>query len=280
MENNVYERKDKRIGISFEASKDLRTYVYGDTIDELIDGIEMLANGYLTYEFFCKFPNLTKQQLKRLDKIMLDDLDNHPSVVFKYVCKRKEKLNYFEEFKDKFIKKDDKPFIYDLAKIFQDEDLIEAFLTPPFLENRLCEFVREFGDIYLQRIKNIIFDSKIKYQVNNICIILQDHNLLTPEDILIAEDILKETKNASYIRSFAEHIKGAHILELEEAFINSVGYLSSVEIFAFAHIAGADVEKLRTVMYKKGDLWDIKEFENEFGKKPKKSFNFFGKSKE
>lgn len=80
MEKNV--NTTKKLGVSFKRDySNLELHVYGDTIDELIDGLSRLKDGAFINYFVFKFEKrLTEEQLLRLDDIMLTT-DNAEEIV-------------------------------------------------------------------------------------------------------------------------------------------------------------------------------------------------------
>lgn len=84
--NNEKNEKKLCIGIRGETGQ-LEKYVFGDTIDELINGLEVLKDGKLINRFIENFPNLAEEQLMRLDVIMAQTEDAEQ--IYNYAIKRK-----------------------------------------------------------------------------------------------------------------------------------------------------------------------------------------------
>ena len=106
MEKISKKRNDLNLSFCFE---DLT--IYGGSIDELIDKIELLTDMTLEYgklinEFIKKF-NLSSEQYLRLDKLILNT--NNSKQILKYLVNRTEHrssspISNLDEFEDKLIK--------------------------------------------------------------------------------------------------------------------------------------------------------------------------------
>ena len=75
--------KTKKLGVSFKCDSDIEKYIYGNTIDELIDGLALIKDAKFINQFVNEFKSLTEEQLLRLDQIMLTTDD--AKKIMKYI---------------------------------------------------------------------------------------------------------------------------------------------------------------------------------------------------
>lgn len=281
MENTCQKRNDLKLSF---CSEDLT--IYGGSIDELIDQLESLTDvilecGKFINEFIEKF-NLSSEQYSRLDKLILNTNDSKQFL--RYVVNRiaqarrsGSSIDNLDEFEDKLIKIADSKSIIRFLLLIPNVNVRkfeDAFCNGDFIlkntNQRVTFFLIEGMD--LNRIKKMAFESKNSELIYEICMCLQDKNLLSQEDVSLAEDIIIESKDYIIIWKFAKNIAKANIEKLQDGFIKAKPDQSMI-VFNFALIEGADAEKLRPIMLQTTDefrwFW-INSFEEKFGKFPPK----------
>lgn len=161
----------KKLGLSFQSDySNLKLHVYGDTIDELIDGLSRLKDGAFINYFVFKFKKrLTEEQLSRLDEIMLTT-DNGKEIV-NYARSRKEKIDT-QKYQDRLIELKD---IWGLGEfesfaIEVDREKIKRFVFEKGTLNEVINFtmwfVRKNADDRFEA-KKLVLESKDNEAISN-----------------------------------------------------------------------------------------------------------------
>lgn len=238
----------KKLGVSFQRDySNLELHVYGDTIDELIDGLSRLKDGAFIDYFVFKFEKrLTEEQLLRLDEIMLTT-DNAEQIVI-YAERRKDRINT-QKYQDRLIELKDMWRLVKFtsfaigADIEKTEDAVKTYGNGR-TANMLLE---EVDGVNSEKMKKFIFEKGSPYEVFSFAHSLK---LIDPEinmnDIFKAKKIVLGSKDDSAIEMWARFI--------------------------------GDVEEAREAINKIGDEEAIKSFNKEFPK-PIIKKNFFNRFK-
>lgn len=246
MEKNV--NTTKKLGVSFQSDySNLELHVYGDTIDELIDGLSRLKDGAFINYFVFKFEKrLTEEQLSRLDEIMLTT-DNAKEIV-RYAKRRKEKINT-QKYQDRLSEIKDMRRLVDFTSFAIGVDIEKTEDALISSENVRCaeNLLQMVNGVNREKIKKFIFEKGSPYEVFSFAHSLK---LIDPEinmnDIFKAKKIVLGSKDDSAIEMWARFI--------------------------------GDVEEAREAINKIGDEEAIKSFNKEFPK-PIIKKNFFNRFK-
>ena len=257
-------RKDKKLGISFEASNDLKKYVFGDNVDELIDGLALLNDGRFVNEFVWKFPDLTETQLVRLDTIMLRT--SNAKEIVEYAIRRAEKLSnrmYIEKRLVELRK------IFDICKYAENCQVnnIDAFVDV-ICEEKISYAINRIAKVdgaNLFKLKKAIFQIDNIYELIKFCSYCQNKadNIIIQEDVQKVEQLVIDKGDAIDARVCAEDLKGVNIVKLQYIVENS-GNAEQILYFA-RYVSGADIAGLRKAMLKTKDVGRIARFKEEFG---------------
>lgn len=276
----------KKLSFSVRISDDTRKYVHGDTIDELIEAIELLKDVKFIKKFVEEFPNLSTDQYDRLEHVVLNS--NNIDEICKYAANVKVLINR-EKFEDAVIASSDNKKIIKFASnviganiekledaviASKDKNSILDFFfnvrnsNPEKIKKALLAgekdataiydyFVRKKGRGYTIDMNEIkeIDDIIIASNDANICLLWAQKNI-EGIDIPKLEDVVIQSKNTHYILLFAMNVKGANIEKLEDAYIE---YENSAYNFAdFAtKVKGSNIEKLEDAVIKKGEASNI-----------------------
>lgn len=252
-------RKDKKLGVSFEVSNGMRKYVFGDTIDELIDGLEILNDGNFAIDFRYKFPDLTENQLARIDKVVVTGSNDAEKMVCYAI--RRRKLSNPKEFEEKLVKLRGYREILKYVQILEVNNLsllvdciCNGLSTGAMLE------MSKVKNVDLLKIKNAIFKRSqdicwISNLIDFIAYHQNESTVITAEDIKNAEQLVIESNNSSYIKKFAEKIKGADKQKLQRI-VEELGCADIIYEFA-KDVEDADIESLRLAMKKADKCYDF-----------------------
>lgn len=209
-------------------------HVYGDTIDELIDGLSRLKDGAFINYFVLKFKTLTEEQLLRLDDIMLTTVGAEQIVI--YAERRKDKINT-KKYQNGLIELKNIPILIRFTSfaiqpnIVKTEDEIENYGKACFAVD-LLEVVE---GVNKERMKRFIFDCKDAYCAFRFIRFLQSkEKMLNMNDVLETKKIVLNSKDDFEISRWAKWI--------------------------------GDIEEAREAINKISDKEVIKEFNKEFPK--------------
>lgn len=227
MEKNV--NTTKKLGVSFKRDySNLELHVYGDTIDELIDGLSRLRDGAFINYFVFKFKTLTEEQLLRLDDIMLTT-DNAEEIL-KYANRRKDKINT-KKYQDKLIELKDMRKLADFTAfaigvdIEKTEDAIIKYGKPSDAMY-LCKIVK---GVNKEKMKQFIFEKGTASEVFYFAHMIHSiDSVVNMNDILEAKKIVLDSKDNDAIFRWAIFI--GDVEEAREA-INKIGDKKSIEEF-------------------------------------------------
>lgn len=274
MEKNV--NTTKKLGVSFQSDySNLELHVYGDTIDELIDGLSRLKDGAFINYFVFKFKGrLTEEQLSRLDEIMITT-DNAEQIV-SYAKRRKEKINT-QKYQDRLIELKDMWRLVDFTSfaigvdIEKTEDAVIAY-GDGGNANRLIE---EVDGVNIKKIKEFIFEKGREYEVYHYIQILKRKKMaININDIIEAKKIVIKSQNTQTIRFWADGI--GDVKEMQDI---TIQYGDAWDMYGFAkEVKNADIEKIRIAINKTNEKDVIQRFNHEFPK-PIIKKNFFNRFK-
>lgn len=265
MERVYEERTDKKIGISFRDSVGSRRYVFGNNIDELIDGLELLNDGNCVNKFICNFPDLTETQLVRLDTIMLRT--SNAKEIVEYAIKRAEKLSNRRYIEKRLV---ELRKVFDICKYAENCQVnnIDAFVDVICEEKESYYAIKRIAKVdgaNLFKLKKAIFQIDDIYELIGFCSYFQNKtdNIITQEDVQKVEQLVIDKDNACYACVCAEELKGVNIVKLQYIVENSG---SAEEILDFAkYVGGADIAGLRKAILKTKDTERIAMFIKKFG---------------
>lgn len=258
----------KKLGISFKCGSDVEKYIYGNTIDELIDGLALIKDGKFINQFVNEFKSLTEEQLLRLDKIMVTT--DSAAEIIEYAKRRKDKINTIE-YQNKLIELKNMYILIRFTafaiqpNITMTEDAIIDYGNPIVA----VDLLKDIEGVNVEKMKKFIFDCKDAYSAYYLIRHFQSkEKILNMNDILEAKKILIEAKNISIIYDWAENI--GDVTEMEDVTIN---YGTAYYMYQFANgIKNSNIEKIREAINKTGDQDMIKRFNSDFPKPIIKSF--------
>lgn len=280
----------KKLSVSFKYSNKIKKYVNGDTIDELIDGLELLNDGSFINDFVA-IQQLTQEQLERLDKIILSCKEAEE--ICEYAIYRKEVSN-LSEFEDTLISLDAPYQICELAKLkgASIEKLQNAVIESKNTD-AMVRFYKEIESADAEKTKKALFEQKA---ASDIFFFfwkkIEREKIIIMSEIFEAENIIIESKNAQTMRFWLEFIR--YSTKMEDALIecnevlqlyelakglkngNSISKLEDAVIasgnaeviYRFAkYIEGSNKKKLRKAIMKTKDQHWIREWKADFGTK-------------
>lgn len=245
---NNFEGKNinKKFGVSFKISDQMTQHIFGDTIDELIDGLEVLKNGSFINQFVTQFSHLTQEQLARLDTLILQT-DNEEAIRC-YAKKRKTQLSNPEAFEERVLR-----FKRDASAL---------------------NYISGLPGVDLLKIKKAIFQTGNICEIIRFCQMYQDkEDVIAQEDIEEVEQMAINSKVGVHM-SWCAKIRGTNIERLQKAVEDSGASAAMIQI---AKVEGADINRLRTAIKKTGRMGDIKLFISLYGDDEKQSRFFFKK---
>lgn len=277
----------KRLGFSVKNSETSREkYVFGDTVDELIDGIEIYKDGNFINQFVTEFSNaLTEEHLQRLDKLILET-KNAREIVDYAKCRRT--LSNVEDFEDTLISLKDFDCVVEVAAyspILRNLNIekLESAVIEGGSPKHICAF-SHVNNCNFSRVKKALLETKSLNDIASFCLNFGNRTaLLTQEDIQYIQNLVISSKDLHYIKFIAAHVDGANIEALQDEIISS-GDPDYIYMFA-RDVKGADIEKLGKAMSKTNSTSDIQYWERNLGAITpvsvfkKKRFSFFKKSK-
>lgn len=276
----------KKLSVSFHYSNGIKKCVNGDTIDELIDGLELLNDGRFINDFVSK-QQLTQEQLERLDKIILNCKD--AKQICKYAINRQEVSN-LSEFEDTLISLDAPYQICELAKLkgASIEKLQNAVIESKNT-SAIVRFYKEIESADAEKIKKALFEQKA---ASDIFFFfwkkIEREKITNMSEIFEAENIIIESENAQTMRFWLESIrystkmedaliecnrvwelyelakemKNGNISKLEDAVIASE---NAEVIYIFARdVKDSNKKKLRKAIMKTKDKYWIREWKKYF----------------
>ena len=270
MNKNEEKTTEKKLGISFGKNEGIRKYVFGDTIDELIDGLEILKDGEFINYFVWKFPNLSEEQLKRLDIIMAQTNDGKE--ILSYLCKRK-KVNNVEKFEDILIKTKKLSLLVNFAEEVEGANIrrLENIILASKDAQSIYDFAREVEGANLLKLKNALLETKKAFYIALFFERFQKkERIINGEDIKKAEEIVVQSLNVFAIINFAKGVDGANIEKLEDAIIKTE---NGEKIIEFAEkVETADINKIWKAIKEMKNSWLKKEFKKRLKSKRKHIF--------
>lgn len=276
----------KKLSFSVRISDDTRKYVHGDTIDELIDAIELLKDVKFIKKFVEEFQNLSTEQYDRLEHVVVNS--NNIDEICKYAINVKLLINR-EKFEDVVIASGDNKKIikFALNVIGANIEKLEDAVIASKDKNSILDFFRNIKNSNPEKIKRAILagdknaeaiynyfaikkDLGYTIDINeikeidaaiiasndaNICLLWAQTNS-EGIDIPKLEDVVIQSKNTHYILFFAINVKGANIEKLEDAYIEYENSAYNLVEFA-TKVKGINIEKLEDAVIKKGEASDI-----------------------
>ena len=269
MEKNV--NTTKKLGVSYKSDySNLELHVYGDTIDELIDGLSRLKDGAFINYFVFKFEKrLTEEQLLRLDDIMITT-DNAEQIVI-YAKSRKEKINT-QKYQDRLIELKDmrRLVVFTSFAIGVDIEKTEDAVIAYGDGERANMLLKKVDGVNREKMKKFIFEKGRSYEV--FCYIWElkrKEIAININDIFEAKKIVIESKDIQTIRFWAEKIG-----DVEEMQDITIHYGDAWPMYFFAkEVKNADIEKIRIAINKTEEKDIIQRFNDKFPKPIiKKSF--------
>lgn len=275
----------KKLTFSVQTSDDAVKHIHGDTIDELIDAIEVLKDVNFIKKFLKEFQSLSKSQLNRLEQIVLNL--NNIDEIYEYAIYRKDSLIYIAEFEDLLIKSGDNARIVEFARDVKGaniEKLEEAIIRSKD-KRAIISFYRWIKGSNSAKIKEALFegekDAKAIYEFIMIKkakgYVISIEEIKEADEVIIAsrkaevctlwashmegidiaknEEVVIQEKKDAYIYEFAKYVKGANIEKLEDAYIECA---SAYGLRKFAtEVKDCNIRKLEDAIIKKGDASEI-----------------------
>ncbi|MBO5413894.1 MAG: hypothetical protein J6A29_06440, partial [Clostridia bacterium] len=215
-------------------------------------------DGKFINKFLWRFPNLSKEQLERLDTIILTS--NDAKEICKYAKSRKEVSNV-QSFEDVLIALKSPYQIIDFAENVTGVDIpkmqdavIEIGNTGP-----MQDFAKRVEGCDDEKIKQALFE---KQAASDIYFFFSDklrkEKEVDMDDISKAEDIIIASGDTQVMRFWASGIKYADIDKIQDIIIATK---EPWDCLAFAkEVEGADISKLEDVVIESGDVDAMKQF--------------------
>lgn len=248
------EGTSKKLSISIKSSERFKKYVYGDSIDELIDGLALLKDGTFINKFLYEFPDLSKEQLERLDSIILTSKDANQ--IYEYAKRRKEVSN-IEDFEDTLITLKNPFRIVEFTRFVKAvnvEKMQDAVIEIGDTAT-IVSFSLAVKDSDNQKTKKALFEKKVAYDIYNFISNKEDE--LDLADIFKAEDIIIASKDTETMNFWARRIKHANIDKIQDAIIKSKDTNAMLD---FAEdVEGADIRKIRKAIKETKDKKAIRD---------------------
>lgn len=256
-------RKDKNLGVSFKASNSVKKYIFGDTIDELIDGLRKFNDGEFVNKFVATFPDLTEGQLEQLDDIMAKT--SNAEEIVKYAKKRK-KLSNRKDIEERLVELKKYCYIVEYAtKCDVDNiDLLVDCISKEGSILEICKIAHARG-ADLIKLKDVILEkitcdsTEISACINFCSYCQEESDVITLEDVRKVEQLVIDNGDEREAKSCAKKIKGVNIERLQKR-VEESGNAEAIFIFA-RDVEGADINSLRTAIEKAVD-YDPYSFEN------------------
>lgn len=246
----------KRITIGFQSKNGIHKWIHGDTVDELIDAFESLKDGEFIAKFVEEFSNLTEEELKRLDKIVLTTDD--AKQISKYALMRRE-IKDLAAFEDKLIELKNPTVIREFTGYVKG---VNAFkMTEGMVQSKdayqTLRFYKETKDADSKKIKQAIFELQDSGYIYKFFVTkMNKGEEITQDDISEAEKIIIDSKEDDddkmrTIISWAADIKGANISLLEDVIVESK-IPTKIRLFA-EKVTGADIKRLENEIIESND---------------------------
>lgn len=251
-------RKDARLGFSFTLSAGTTHYIFGNTVDELIDGLALLKNGEAVNIFYNQFKTtFSEEQYKRLDALILQTDD--PDAIIRY-ARSVEHLSNIDDF-ELYLSLHQSPHaIVEFSQKFQGTNFDK--MQNAVIESKDAQEMCRFSEIHgsdLQLFKQAIFQTDNIGSITNFCVAHQEvEGLLEKEDIQIVQDLAVSQLNPSVILLIAQDLKGVDIAKLQDAIIATK---MSCHMYCFARdVKGADIVRLQDAVIATKDSYYIYHF--------------------
>ncbi len=248
-------RKDKNLGVTLKASNNIKKHIFGDTIDELIDGLRKFNDGKFVNKFVGTFSDLTEEQLEQLDGIMAKTSDAEE--IFKYAEKRK-KLSNRKDIEERLVELKEYHYIAKYATKCEVDniDLLVDCVSKGDTVYAITEIAHAKG-ADLIKLKDAIFDetkfdsnsNRIMDAILTFCSYWQkESNIITVDDVRKVEQLSIDNRFALYAKICAEKIKGVNIERLQKR-VEESG--NAEQMYKFAKdVEGADINSLRVAIKK------------------------------
>ena len=265
-------RKDARLGFSFTLSAGTTHYIFGDTIDELIDGLALLKNDKALNIFSQQFETmLSDEQRKRFDALVLQTEDINAISEYTDRIKTLSNIDEFEAFLSSSI---EYPYvILRFSKKFRGANFEK--MQNAIIQSQNAPAMLQFSEIEgtnLHLLKQAIFQTNQVWPIADFCIshqevdgLIEKSDIQYVQDLAIAQSDLStifhiakmlkgvdteklqtfiiQSKDSYYINRFAEYVKKADIAKLQAAIIESK---DAYEMYRFARdVKGADIKTLK-----------------------------------
>ncbi len=250
----------KKFSFSVRVSEDIRKYVHGNTLEELVDAVVELGDEKFVRKFVQEFPQLSRQQLNKLEQVVI--ASNNIDEIYKYITNAKEVIN-IEKLEDAVIASTDKQAILDFYKLVKGsnyEKIKKALINSEDNAYVVYEFFilsKEKGHIMQEDEIKEIDDIIIASNNDRICLSWAQTNT-KGINISKLEDIVINGNYIYDIHAFASSVNGANIEKLEDAFIKCVNSDNVYQVEKFAKtVKGANIAKLEDILIKYGDAYDI-----------------------
>ena len=243
----------KRLGMGFNVGEE-EIWIYGDSIDELIIALEELKDGSIIIRFIEKVKNLSKEQLKRIDRLILTFKEIE--VIYEYFMKRikiDNEIANFLKYEDAIIASKNAEYIYQFAINVKGGDiskLQDAIIASENAEY-IYEFARDVKGADISKLQDSIIASQKVLYIHRFAMNVTNADISELQDAIIA------SKNAEYIYYFAMNVNGADISKLQDAIIETkdVNY-----IYSFAKKSKKDFREVKKAVKKTKDAELIREY--------------------
>ena len=245
MEEKVLRSRSK-LGISFKCkSGATKVYVFGDTVDELIDNLVKLKDGKFITSFIDDFPNLKDEQLKKLDKGII--ACQKPRQISSYAVKRKE-LSNTQDVEDALISLCSKSSTYrpivDFARTVVGANIskLEDFIIKSSDTTSILEFAREVAGANIERLQ----EAFLMCDISPLSLLTFLQIVPNADPYKFKESIICSDNLFTVIRFFSEFPNVVTAVEIDELQEKVIASQSAEYIYQFAtEVRNANIDKLR-----------------------------------
>jgi len=252
----------KKIGISLEYANGLTKHVEGNSINELIQGLEELNDERFVNAFISKFPDITGKQLEKLDNMMLKS--KNAAEICKYVKQRK-KISNLEKFVNKLIILDAVYQLIELAihvKGVDIEKIEDAIIESKNTKAMVTFYEKTNRAAYSKKIQEALFNANAAQDIYDFFYVRKNRTeIINMNEMIEAERIIISSGDTRIMRLWAMNIRSSK--KMEDVIIASK---NPEAIFEYAEfVNGSDKYKLRRAIMATNNKFWIKQWKARFG---------------
>lgn len=261
MNTNQEIQTNKKISISYKGLNGTRKYVHGDDVYELIDGLEALEDGRFINKFLNDSPNLDENQLRELDRIILNT--NDAIEIARYAVKRK-KLFCVRGFEDKLIYLRQPFELISFAKGVEGVDIerVEQAIIKLRNPEAIIRFYEQVEGACFEECRDALFKLEAVEHFGTL-FTAKKLPIINANDLFKAEKIIIESGDRNAIVKWVRSKCSVQTTQLE----NIIAESNNPEaIFYYSYyVECSNKHKLRKAMMQTKDKYWIREWKRYFG---------------